>query len=333
MSEKINDYFFSDESDESDNEKKIDTQIDDKDIKKECDVQIEEEETIVGIDLGTSNSCISIWKNQNLEIIPDHKGKRTTPSVVSFTNKSIYVGTEAKNQMELNSENTYYDSKRLIGRKFKDQHVQNELEYLSYGIKEDEKEGIVFTCGLSNRKDEYTPEEISAMILMKLKHQAENFLRKPIRKAVVTIPAYFNDSQRQATKDAIHIAGLEAVRILHEPTAAALAYGYEKATIKDGSNLVVLVYDLGGGTLDVSLLVIEKGMFQVIGSSGNTHLGGEDFDNRIYKYALREFKRKNNIQKLTNIQTISLQKLRKQCELAKRTLTTESRTVIAVKDF
>lgn len=285
---------------------------------------------VLGIDLGTSNSCVSIWRNNNLEVIPDQYGNRTMPSVVAFTNKTRYVGLDAKNQIEINPENTFYEVKRLIGRKFSDDSVQGDLQFISYHLEKDNDDNILLCPTVSNKK--YTPEEISAMILRELKINAESYLNRPVSKVVISVPAYFNDSQRQATSDAAKIAGLECLRIISEPTAAALAYGLEKVSNHKNTDINVIVYDLGGGTTDVSLLNISNGLFQVLASSGNTHLGGADFDNRLVNFCLNEFKRKYNIDP-NEISSISLQALKKKCENAKKMLSITWKTIIAVKEF
>lgn len=202
------------------------------------------EEFIVGIDLGTTNSCVAIWRNKNLEIIPDMYGNRTIPSMVAFTKKSKYIGKEAKRQIELNPENTFYEVKRLIGRKYDDDIVIKDLEFITYGVDHDTNNNILLKTSTDNKI--YTPEEISSMILIELKNMAQDYLKRPVTKAVITVPAYFNDAQRQATKDAATIAGLECVRIINEPTAAALAYGLEKASMHKDKEITVVVYDLGG---------------------------------------------------------------------------------------
>lgn len=293
----------------------------------------EEHEIIIGIDLGTTNSCVSIWRKNNLEIIPDSFGYRTIPSIVAFTNKSKYVGREAKNQTDINPENTYYEVKRLIGRKFEEDSVKNDIPFLTYGVAGADDGNVILTSNLTNRKKSITPEEISAHILMELKYMAEDYLKKPVEKAVITVPAYFNDSQRQATKDAATIAGLDCVRIINEPTAAALSYGLQRVTKNKEEDINVIVYDLGGGTLDVSLLNISDGLFEVLGSTGNTHLGGADFDNRLVTYCKNEFKKRNKIKQLTNLSLLSLQKLKKACENGKKMLSETWKTTIAVKDF
>ncbi len=288
---------------------------------------------IIGIDLGTTNSCVSIWRKNNLEIIPDKYGNRTIPSVVAFTSNTKYIGKEAKKQIEINTENTFYEVKRLIGRKYDDDTVINDMQFITYNIDKDDDNNILLKSNLTNRKNIYTPEEISSILLMELKHMAEDYLKHPIEKAVITVPAYFNDAQRQATKDAATIAGLDCIRIINEPTAAALAYGLEKASVHKDRDLHIIVYDLGGGTLDVSLLNISNGMFQVLGSAGNTHLGGADFDNRLINFCIGEFKRKYNYINLDNLCAMSFQKLKQSCEEAKKRLSETSKTIIAVKDF
>ena len=295
----------------------------------------DEEEIIVGIDLGTTTSCVCYWKDGNCVVIPDDKGNKTIPSYVGYTNKSRYVGIDAKNQSLLNS-NVYYEVKRLIGRKYLDTAVQREKELLSYQISEDKKSGNIL---LSSSLDKvFTPEEISAAILSKLKIQASDYLKKKISKAVITIPARFTDAQRQATLDAAKIAGLECVRTIHEPTAAAMAYGLTNRKLKPNEILNVIVYDLGGGTLDVSIVEISsnkngENIFTVIGSAGNTHLGGADFDAKLVSFSLRKFKALNKIDKLDDLSCISLQKLKQSCENAKKILSTKNKTYIAVKNF
>ncbi len=289
---------------------------------------LEIEDVIIGIDLGTTNSCVAIWRKNNLEIIPDSYGNRTIPSVVSFTSKSKYVGREAKKQIELNPENSFYEVKRLIGRNYDDENVMNDKEFLSYEIGPDEQNNVVIKPKLPHKKY-ITPEEISSNILTELKHMAEHYLNQEIEKVVVTVPAYFGDAQRQATKDACEIAGLECVRIINEPTAAALAYGFDKRS----GDVNILIYDLGGGTLDVSLLNVSQGIFQVLGCSGNTHLGGADFDNLLMTYSIEQFKKKHKICNLENLNPISFQKLKQSCENAKKRLSEINRTTIIVPDF
>jgi len=309
----IYNYFFEDE---------------DKDNKEEDD-----EDIIIGIDLGTTNSAVSIIKNNRYEIIPDEYGNHTIPSIVSFTNVSKYVGNDAKNQLDINPENSYYEVKRLIGRNYTDTSVQNDLPFFTFDVGNDKEDNILLKSNLNKRKKNITPEEISANILKKLKNMAEDHLGKNIHKAVITVPAYFNDSQRQATKDASTIAGLECVRIINEPTAAALMYGLEKKTVNNKEDTNVLVYDFGGGTLDASLLSISDGVFEVLASTGNTHLGGADFDNTLVTYCENVFMNKHGLSKLKNLSVLSKQKLRKSCERAKKILSQSTSTIIGVKDY
>mgnify|MGYP003386316477 CR=1 FL=1 len=341
VDDEINKYFYGEtkqsnnidcvaDCDDSDNNSN--SGIDDDTIKIN-DHKEEEKEIIIGIDLGTTNSCVAIWRKNNLEIIPDKFGNRTIPSVIAFTNKSRYIGKEAKKQIEINTENTFYEVKRLIGRKYDDETVINDKQFITYEIDKDEQDNVVLVSKLSSNKNVYSPEEISSMLLMELKHMAEDYLKKQINKAVITVPAYFNDAQRQATKDAATICGLECLRIINEPTSAALAYGLQKASIHKDKDLNIIVYDLGGGTLDVSLLNISNGLFQVLGSAGNTHLGGADFDNRLISFAMTEFKKKYGYNKLDNLSAMSFQKLKQSCEEAKKRLSETKKTTIAVKDF
>lgn len=289
-------------------------------------------ETIIGIDLGTTNSCVAVFRNNNLEIITDEYGNRTVPSIVSFSNNKRYVGIDAKNQKELNPKNAIYEVKRLIGQKFTDCNVQNDRELLSYDIATGIDDNII----IKTDKKDYSPEEISSIILTKLKNMASQYLKDDIKKAVITVPAYFTDSQRQATKDSATIAGLECVRIINEPTSAALAYGLMNRSKYKDRSLNIIVYDLGGGTTDCSLLNITDGVFEVLCSVGNTHLGGTDFDAKIIRYCINIFKNKNSLsENITDfyVSPLSLQKLRKACENAKILLSGNDKTVIAVKDF
>ena len=246
---------------------------------------------VIGIDLGTTYSCVGIFRNGSVEIIPNELGNRITPSVVAFTDDDRLVGEAAKNQAALNPKRTIYSVKRLIGRRYNDKEVQMDKKLLPYDIID--KDGKPYIqVETKGQKKIYSPEEISAMILTKMKTVAENFLGTKVKNAVITVPAYFNDSQRQSTKDAGTIAGLNVLRIINEPTAAAIAYGLDK---KDKERNI-LVFDLGGGTFDVSLLTIDSGVFEVISTNGDTHLGGEDFDHRILDYLLKRIK--NNMEKI-----------------------------------
>jgi heat shock protein 5 len=257
-----------------------------------CSVLAAEEGTVdttVGIDLGTTYSCVGVYKNGKVEIIANDQGNRITPSWVAFTDDERLVGDAAKNQGALNPENTVFDVKRLIGRKYTDPTVQHDKKLLPYEIVNKDGKPYVQVI-FKGEKKTYSPEEVSAMILNKMKEVAEAFLGREIKNAVVTVPAYFNDAQRQATKDAGTISGLNVLRIINEPTAAAIAYGLDNK----GGEKNILVFDLGGGTFDVSLLTIDNGVFEVIATNGDTHLGGEDFDRRVIDYVLKLFKKKSN---------------------------------------
>jgi len=291
-----------------------------------------QEEEIIGIDLGTTNSCVCIWRNMNVEVIPDEYGNKTVPSVVSFTNISCYIGKSAKNQLELNPDNSFYEIKRLLGKKYSN-ISKYDKEYLTYKIDRDDNDNIIIKSELTNRKNKYTPEELLAKILMRLKQNAERYLEHSISKVVISVPAHSNDSQREATKDAARIAGLECVRIINEPTAAALAYGLDKKSTNADKDLNVVVCDIGGGTTDISLLNISDGCYEVLGSTGNTHLGGIDFDNRFIGYCMNKFKTRFKIDNLEGLSSISLQRLRRACESAKIKLSTTWKTTVAIKDF
>lgn len=302
---------------------------------------IDNTEYIIGIDLGTTNSCCSVYRNNQIEIIPDEKGNKYIPSYVGYTNISKYVGFEAKNQSVINSDNVYYEVKRLIGLKYDDINVQKEKEFLSYKYISDENNNIRLLSLLgydTNNYKTFSPEEISAQVLIKMKQMASAYLKKQINKAVITIPARFTDAQRQATYDAATIAGLEVVRMIHEPTSAAIAYGLASRKLEKNEIINVLVYDFGGGTLDVSIVEISvddngQNIFTVLGSAGNTHMGGADIDNKLLGYSLNKFKHQNGLQNLNGINSLSMQKLKQSCENAKKILSTKSKTYIAVKDF
>merc|ERR1712123_561164 len=234
----------------------------------------------VGIDLGTTYSCVGVFQHGKVEIIANDQGNRTTPSYVAFTDTERLIGDPAKNQVAINPTNTIFDAKRLIGRKYADSTVASDMKHWPFTV--------VDAAGLpklkveyKNEEKTYTPEEVSSMVLTKMKETAEAYLGHDVKDAVVTVPAYFNDAQRQATKDAGVISGLNVLRIINEPTAAAIAYGLDK---KVSGEKHVLTYDLGGGTFDVSILTIEDGIFEVKATSGDTHLGGEDFDNRMVSH-------------------------------------------------
>lgn len=297
-----------------------------------CDLR-ELNENVIGIDLGTTNTCVAIWRNESVEIIPDEYGNRTLPSYVAYTNVNRYIGLEAKKQKDLNPKNVFYEFKRYIGRKIDDPLVVKEKKLFSYDLSHDEHMNIVLVPEI-NTKLTLTPEELSATILTKVRLMASDYLGEKITKCVITIPAHFNDGQRQATKDAATIAGLECIRIINEPTAAALANGLlKRSKVQDDECKNILVYDFGGGTLDVSILEVENGRFFVKASSGNTRMGGSDFDNRLMSYCMGKFQRKYGIKELTEVNSLGLQKLRLQCEQAKKVLSISLNTQIAVRDF
>ena len=267
----------------------------------------------IGIDLGTTYSCVGWWKDNRCEIIANDQGNRTTPSFVAFTDTERLIGDAAKNQSAMNPVNTVYDAKRLIGRKYSDPVVQKEIDSFSFKVidKSDKPE---IEVQYKNESKTYGAEQISSMILEKMKSVAEAYIGEPVTDAVITCPAYFNDSQRQATKDAGQIAGLNVLRIINEPTAAAIAYGLDKKLEEQN----ILIFDLGGGTFDVSLLTIDNGIFEVRATAGDTHLGGEDFDNLLVDHFLSEFERKNRVEIVDNPK--ALRRLKTACERAKRTL-------------
>ena len=281
----------------------------------------------IGIDLGTTYSCVGVWQNGKVDIIPNDMGERTTPSYVAFTDQERLVGDAAKNQITRNPTNTVFDAKRLIGRKFEDREVQEDIKLWPFKVVKDPKSDrpqVVITYQKQEKK--FFAEEISAMVLQKLKKTAEDFLGKDVKDAIVTVPAYFNDSQRQATKDAGTISGLNVLRIINEPTAAAIAYGLDKQANKKEEN--VLIFDLGGGTFDVSLLSLEEGLFEVKATNGNTHLGGEDFDNRLVEYCAGEFRRKTSIDIKNNAK--ALRRVRASCEKAKRALSAATQATVDI---
>merc|ERR1712054_168466 len=281
--------------------------------------------TAVGIDLGTTYSCVGVWKNDGVEIIANDQGNRTTPSYVAFTDSERLIGDAAKNQVARNPENTVFDAKRLIRRKFADPIVAADVKLWPFKCEAGSGDKPMIVVDYQGETKKFHPEEVSAMILTKMKETAEAYLGTKVNDAVVTVPAYFNDSQRQATKDAGQICGLNVLRIINEPTAAAIAYGLDK---KGSGERNVLIYDMGGGTFDVSLLTIEEGIFEVKATAGDTHLGGEDFDNRLVQHFVQEFKRKNKKDITGNKR--ALRRLRTACERAKRTLSSTAQTSIEI---
>lgn len=290
-----------------------------------CDTS-SKKSSVIGIDLGTTFSCVAVWQRDGVQIIVNSEGKRTTPSYVAFTESERLIGDAAKNQAARNPSNTVYDAKRLIGRKFKDPTVQDDMKHWPFKVVEGADGKPMIEVSVQGNQKRLHPEEISAMVLQKMKDAAESFLGHPVKDAVITVPAYFNDSQRQATKDAGAICGLNVLRIINEPTAAALAYGLDS---KHKGAKLILVYDLGGGTFDVSLLEIEDGVFEVKATAGDTHLGGEDFTNRIIQYALGEFERKNRGATVRGNQR-ALQRLQAECDKAKLALSSANSVSIEV---
>ena len=279
----------------------------------------------IGIDLGTTYSCVGVWINDTVEIVANDQGNRTTPSWVAFNDNEKLVGEAAKNQVNMNPINTVFDVKRLIGNDFYNTNVQKELKHLPYNVTPGTNNMPVINVTYKNQAKSFSPQEISAFILEKMKKTAEAYLGKEVKNAVITCPAYFNDAQRQATKDAGAICGLNVLRIINEPTAAAIAYGLDNQSNQERN---VLIYDVGGGTLDVTLLTIEEGIFEVKSTAGDTHLGGVDFDNNMVDHFVEEFKKKHKLD-LTQ-STKSMMKLRKECERAKRTLSSSSQSFIEI---
>ncbi|KAJ5136672.1 Endoplasmic reticulum chaperone BiP [Penicillium atrosanguineum] len=290
------------------------------------DDSVENYGTVIGIDLGTTYSCVGVMQNGKVEILVNDQGNRITPSYVAFTDEERLVGDAAKNQYAANPTRTIFDVKRLIGRKFDDKDTQKDAKNFPFKVvNKDGKPHVKVEVNKSNKT--FTPEEVSAMILGKMKEIAESYLGKSVTHAVVTVPAYFNDAQRQATKDAGIIAGLNVLRVVNEPTAAAIAYGLDKT----GDERQVIVYDLGGGTFDVSLLSIDNGVFEVLATAGDTHLGGEDFDHRVMDYFVKQYNKKNNADVAKDLKAMG--KLKREVEKAKRTLSSQMSTRIEIEAF
>ncbi|KAI9759355.1 MAG: ATPase with role in protein import into the ER [Chaenotheca gracillima] len=282
--------------------------------------------SVIGIDLGTTYSCVGVMQKGKVEIMVNDQGHRITPSYVAFTDEERLVGDAAKNQAAANPKRTVYDVKRMIGRKFADKDVQADMKHFPFDVVAKDGKPMV-KVDVSGSSKTFTPEEISAMVLGRMKETAESYLGKKVTHAVVTVPAYFNDNQRQATKDAGIIAGLQIARIVNEPTAAAIAYGLDK----EGDERQIIVYDLGGGTFDVSLLSIDNGVFEVLATAGDTHLGGEDFDQRVINYFVKQYNKKNDVDITEDLKTMG--KLKREVEKAKRTLSSQMSTRIEIEAF
>ncbi|KAJ5984084.1 Endoplasmic reticulum chaperone BiP [Penicillium waksmanii] len=292
----------------------------------ENETETEEYGNVIGIDLGTTYSCVGVMQQGKVEIIANDQGNRITPSYVAFTDEERLVGDAAKNQYAANPVRTVFDVKRLIGRKFEEKDTQKDIKHFPFKVvNKDGKPNVKVEVNKTPKV--FTPEEISAMILGKMKETAESYLGKTVTHAVVTVPAYFNDAQRQATKDAGTIAGLTILRVVNEPTAAAIAYGLDKV----GDERQIIVYDLGGGTFDVSLLSIDNGVFEVLSTAGDTHLGGEDFDQRVIDHFVKLYNKKNNVDVTKDLK--SMGKLKREVEKAKRTLSSQMSTRIEIESF
>jgi heat shock 70kDa protein 1/2/6/8 len=279
----------------------------------------------IGIDLGTTYSCVGVWQNNNVEIIANDQGNRTTPSYVGFNENERLLGNAAKSQCTQNPENTVFDAKRLIGRNFNDELVQSDIKHFPYKVIPNKDGKPAIMVNYKGEDKVFQPEEISSMVLIKMKEIAEAYLGSTVTDAVITVPAYFNDAQRQATKDAGIIAGLNVMRIINEPTAAAIAYGLDK---KGQGEKNILIYDLGGGTFDVTVMTIEDGIFEVKSTAGDTHLGGEDFDRRLMEHFMQDFKRKHKKDISDNKK--ALRRLQTACEIAKKTLSSSTTAAIEI---
>ena len=281
----------------------------------------------IGIDLGTTYSCVGVYQNDRVEIIANDQGNRTSPSYVAFNETERLIGDSAKNQVSMNVHNTVFDAKRLIGRKFSDKEVQDDIKHFPFKVFADSSDKPMIEVKYKGETKHFSAEEISSMVLTKMKNTAEAYLGHDVTKAVITVPAYFNDSQRQSTKDAGRIAGLDVLRIINEPTAAAIAYGLDKKDSNKGEK-IVLIFDLGGGTFDTSLLSIDEGIFEVLATAGDTRLGGEDFDHKMVEYFCLEIKRK--LKKDISKNPRALRRLRTACERAKRTLSSSTQACVEI---
>ncbi|QGR53818.1 hsp 70-like protein [Moumouvirus maliensis] len=306
--------------------------------KNEDDFFEKDEEIVIGIDLGTRFSCVSVWRNKRFEVIPDQFGNRTIPSVVSFYKSAKLVGNNALAMKDINPKNTIFNIKKIIGKRIDDPKIEEIKKLITYELTDDQSKHRNILIKLDeadtniSRKKLYKPEEICAQILIEIKRMAENYLKKKVEKAVITVPAYFNDAQRQATLDSAKIAGLNVLRIINEPTAASLTYGLgsKSWSSKNGGN--VIIYDFGAGTLDISLMNINNGLFRTLAMTGNSYLGGEDIDYEIMNFVINDFKKKNKIKSL-EINKLSLLKLKNSVENAKKILSTVDKAVICVDDF
>ncbi|XP_046367445.2 endoplasmic reticulum chaperone BiP-like [Haliotis rufescens] len=294
---------------------------------EDTEPKVEDFGTVIGIDLGTTYSCVGVYRKGHVEIIPNEQGNRITPSYVAFTPEGErLIGDAAKNQLTTNPENTIFDVKRLIGRPWNDKSVQHDIQYYPFKvINKNNRPYVKVKVGSGDKV--FSPEEISAMVLSKMKEIAETYLGKNVTHAVVTVPAYFNDAQRRATKDAGTIAGLNILRLINEPTAASIAYGLDKSEGEKN----ILVFDLGGGTFDVSILTIDHGVFEVLATNGDTHLGGEDFDQRVMEFFIKLYKKKTK----RNLREDSraIQKLRREVEKAKRALSSQHQTRVEIESL
>ncbi|KAG5564063.1 hypothetical protein RHGRI_000285 [Rhododendron griersonianum] len=281
----------------------------------------------IGIDLGTRFSCVGVWQNDRVEIIPNDQGNRTTPSYVAFTDTERLIGDPAKNQVAVNPQNTVFNAKRLIGRRFSDPSVQSDIKLWPFKVTSGPNDKPMTVVNFKGEEKQFDAEQISSMVLVKLRETAENFLGQSVKDAVITVPSRFNNSQRQATKDAGAISGLNVMRIINEPTAAAIAYRLDKENgSRNKEQQVVLVFDLGGGSTDVSILTMEEGIFEVKAMAGDTHLGGMDFDSRMVNHFVTGFRRKHRKDVSGNAR--ALMRLRSACERAKWTLSSATQTMI-----
>ena len=286
---------------------------------------MEKHNVAIGIDLGTTYSCVGVWKDNQVEIIANDQGARTTPSYVAFTDNERLIGQSAKNQSGSNPLNTIFDAKRLIGRKYSEYSTQSDIKHFPFKVKADNQDRPIICANYKNEEKNFKPEEISAMVLTKMKETAEEYLGTKVDSAVITVPAYFNDSQRQSTKDAGIIAGLNVLRIINEPTSAAIAYGLDKSSDSEKN---ILIFDAGGGTQDVTVLSIDEGIFEVKATAGDCHLGGEDFDNRLVQHFVQEFKRKHKMDISQNKRAMT--RLKSTCENVKKNLSSATQANVEI---